>query len=96
MTRYILIDNASGYIWGETNAETPEEACRLVDYSIDRSNSRTYFEAYSLDSNESGYHVYEAPERFPEIEDGQNLEEIMAVEALRRVATFQIVDESLR
>jgi hypothetical protein len=90
MTRYILIDNGSGYVWGEANAETPEEACRIVDAHVG-AYDRTYFEAYSLASNESGYHVYEVRDNFPEIEDGQDLETIMAVEALRRVGTFQIV-----
>lgn len=93
MNRYILIDNASGFVWGEANASSPEEACRAVDADLG-TESRTYFEVSRLASNQTGYLVHEASGRFPEVEDGQDLETIMSVQSLPLVATFLVVDGS--
>lgn len=91
MPRYILIDNASGYVWADTSdidgkavpVETPEEACRVVDESLGV-HGRQYAEATRLASNETGYHVYRADidgsEVVPLIEDGQDPDTIQAVQ----------------
>jgi len=70
MARYILIDNASGYIFGDTadfngviaqaqaNGGTPIDAAREMDEAVVGEHGRTYEEVDSLASNETGYHVY--------------------------------------
>lgn len=77
MPRYILIDNCSGYIWGDTadyngkmaNAQRqslgPVEAARELDELVVGCYGREYEEVsrYTLASNETGYHVYRADVR---------------------------------
>ena len=57
---YALIDNCSGYVWGDTTACSPQEACQKIHADI--SGEYLEFEAKSRPdfSNESGYHVYDA------------------------------------
>ena len=49
MPRYILINNHCGYIFGEADAASPEEACAIVDADIGSYN-REYEEA-SIDGS---------------------------------------------
>lgn len=100
MTRYILIDNASGYIWGDSidaqhaaklTAESgPLDVARAVDEDM-QEFGRTYEETYSrgLASNETGYHVYSAPVDFPRDYNGQDQAMIEAVERLPYVTTIR-------
>ena len=54
MTRYILIDSNSGYIFADQEADDPIEACRLFDESIGETGRR-----YAEDPHgTSGYYVY--------------------------------------
>lgn len=87
MTRYILIDNHSGYVWGEADAASPIAACRAVDSDVDPSVGKKYEEVGTF-SNDlvSGYIVKEAPPSFPPVEDGQDAATIDAVDALPTVA----------
>lgn len=90
MARYILIDDASGYIWGDTadlagwreSEQTPVEAARLLDESLGE-HGRTYEDVSRLDGH-SGYRVYRADvrgsEQVPSIHDGRDPEMIEAVE----------------
>jgi len=88
MARYILIDNCSGYIFGDSadiNGKiftgSPVETAKTLDESIG-TYGRTYEEVgrHALDSNEGGYHVYRADIGVPVVQDGQNEETIAAVE----------------
>lgn len=93
MPRYILIDNCSGYIFGDTadyragdqSDITPTEAAAALDASIGE-HGRSYAEVgrRELASNETGYHVYRADvrgsEAVPVVQDGQDQETIDAVE----------------
>lgn len=91
MPTYALIDNACGYVWGVTVAESPIAACAAVDAEIG-GEPRRYEEVGSFDhANAWGYHVHAAPEGFT-VNDGQNDDEIAAVEALPRVACVLIHD----
>lgn len=76
MAHYVLIDNCSGYVWGE--------ACRIVDAEIG-GDPREYEESNLVNSTVSGYHVHLAPAGWIEVEDGQSEEEIDRVSALPRV-----------
>jgi hypothetical protein len=91
MARYILIDDASGYIWGDTadidgrnraDIEDPTEAARVLDESLGE-RGRLYEDVSRLDER-SGYRVYRADvrgsEQVPNIIDGQDQEMIEAVE----------------
>ena len=89
MTRFILIDQNSGFVWGEADATTPIEACRTVDGQI-AAPAAHYVEhgprsAATYDQT-GGYYVYEAPADFAEVTDGQDPDQIQAVTALRCVA----------
>ena len=99
MARYILIDNYSGYIFGDSAdlngkifAGTALEFAKALDESIGE-YGRTYREQSRPDaSNQSGYHVYRADidgsEAVPVAIDGQDQEMITAVEASCRNEGF--------
>ena len=65
--RYILIDNYSGFIWGDSAdldgaifSGTALEFARALDESLG-DHGRTYTEQSRADaSNQTGYHVYRA------------------------------------
>ncbi len=91
MARYILIDNHSGYIFGDSAdlagaifTGTPIEYAAALDASIGE-HGRTYEEIshHDLATNEAGYHVYRADvggsEAVPVVTDGQDEEMIEAV-----------------
>lgn len=94
MARYILIDNASGYIFSDTadiegralslgtNDDDIIAACRATDRSIGQPGY-VYEITGSLASNDDGYLVYRADVRGSEqvavITDGQDQEQIDAV-----------------
>jgi hypothetical protein len=92
MSRYILIDNASGYIWGDSAdiggkivTGTPVEVARVLDKDIGEFTNRTYqiISRSQLSTNETGYIVYRADingsEAVPLITDGQSQEQIETV-----------------
>jgi len=82
---YALIDNASGYVWGVTQAADPITACQIID-TQNKSPDWLYTEVNRFSfSNESGYHVYEVPHGF-DVDDGSDAAAISAVEAFPRVA----------
>jgi hypothetical protein len=92
MPRYILIDNNSGYIFGDSadfaagnqSDLTPTEAARLMDESIGE-HGREYRELSCMSRDtRTGYAVYRADingsEAVPVVQDGQDREMIEAVE----------------
>ena len=92
MPRYILIDNGSGYIFGDSAdlagrifSGTPAEYAAALDASIGE-HGRAYAEVsrHALASNETGYHVYRADVRGSDavviVHDGQDQETIESVE----------------
>jgi hypothetical protein len=100
MPRYILIDNYTGYIWGDTGDldgpardETPLEAARRLDEHVG-GEPREYEQHganYRPDANVGAYHVYRADiggsDAVRLVTDGQSQEEIDAVERdCRKVA----------
>src|SRR6184192_4420416 len=106
MAAYILIDNCSGYIWGDTRdinghsieCESPAEACRVVDESLGEYDQE-YREVHrsELAANQTGYHVYRVDVRGSEavtvITDGREREQIDAVERdCKYVASFACED----
>jgi hypothetical protein len=90
MARYILIDNYSGFIWGDSAdlngkifAGTALEFAKALDES-NGEHGRTYEEQSRPDaSNQIGYHVYRADingsDAVTIVHDGQNQETIDAV-----------------
>jgi hypothetical protein len=66
MARYTMIDNASGYVWGTAEGDTPADACRAMDAEIGPGDPRGYVEhgpRYQPASNATGYWVYAATAR---------------------------------
>ncbi len=104
MARYILIDNYTGYIWGDSAdlngaifSGTAIEFAQALDES-NHAHGRTYEEQSRPDaSNQSGYHVYRADvdgsDAVPVVHDGQDQEMIDAVVASCRYEGF-IVSKS--
>jgi hypothetical protein len=99
MARWILIDNASGYIWGDSAGfKGGSFQGTAIEYAKALSESlggfgRTYEEVARPDnSDETGYHVYRADidgsEAVPAIENGQDAETIAAVTASCRSEGF--------
>lgn len=93
MTRYIIQDCYTGYIWGDSadfaapggkkeQPQTMVEACRMLDESLGEFE-RTYEEVSRL-SGDTGYVVYRADingsEAIPVVQNGQDQEMIDAVE----------------
>lgn len=92
MARYILIDNNSGYIFGDSadfasgrqsEIESLSDAARMLDESIGE-YGRKYTElARNPNSTVTGYDVYRADingsEAVPVVMDGQDAETISAV-----------------
>ena len=77
--RLILIDNYSGYIFGDYTGACLTEAARMID-----ADNGEYGRTYTVHSRaprdtRNGYHVYRA-EQVPVITDGQDPEIIGAVE----------------
>jgi len=109
MARFILIDNASGYIWGDTadlngsaRDETVIDAARRLDEHYGETG-RSYAECgpgAMPASNATAYHVYRADidgsEAVPVVEDGQDQETIEMVERLCRKVAVVAVTEAPR
>lgn len=94
MQRYILIDNYSGYVWGDSSdlngavfTGTIEEYAAALDKSIDASAAvdRSYVMQTRPDADEQGYLIYLADadggDSFPVMQNGQDDE---TIEAIRR------------
>ena len=86
MTRLILIDNSSGYIFGDSAdlngkvfSGTEVEFARALDESIG-----AYGRDYTLTNNpcdtSTGYHAYAATDAIPTVGDGQDSDTIKADE----------------
>lgn len=96
MTRYILIDDHSGFVWGDTadlpafNSNTPPgpdailTAARMLDESNAEYGLSYEYERYDSRDGSSYYRVYRADvdgtEIVPLVEDGQDLTVIEIVE----------------
>lgn len=85
--RYILIDDLTGFVWGDTVAADPVAACRAIDEALGETD-RQYEDIGRcyLRGTETGYHVHVVPADFPvdlpPVTDGQDEATIAMVEAL--------------
>ena len=86
MTRLILIDNSSGYIFGDSAdldgkifSGTAVEFARALDNSIGV-HGRDYALTHNPRDTSTGYHVYAATDAVPTVSDGQDANIIKAVE----------------
>jgi hypothetical protein len=87
ITRYAIIDNHSGFIWGITDAKTPIDACATIDAEI--GGELREYEEVSLLAATTGYHVYQVPADF-DVNDGQDQDEIDRVSTFDRVAMVRV------
>ena len=83
--RLILIDNYSGYIFGEFCSSDYAGACLIDAARATDADNVEYGRTYTVRSRaprdtRDGYHVYRADVRVPVITDGQDPEIIGAVE----------------
>jgi len=86
MTRLILIDNSSGYIFGDSAdingkvfSGTEVEFARALDESI-VAYGRDYTLTHNPRDTSTGYHVYATTDAIPTVGDGQDSKTIEAVE----------------
>jgi hypothetical protein len=87
MPRYTMIDEHSGFVWGDAEAENPIEACRALDRQLGDHENHTYTDIGGARFNgQSGYHVYLSPEEFTNGGDGQDPEYIKMVESFKLIA----------
>lgn len=93
MPHYVMIDDYSGYVWGEATASSPIEAAEIMDKDIG-TGPREYdliVETRALAHHEGAYHVYRAPEGFTLGPiDFQGAEETALIESFEKVAIVRI------
>lgn len=90
MQRFAIIESNSGFVWGVVDAESALAACSVVDNEIGGRPATGFYEPASeseLRTTRVVYDVREAPEGF-NVDDGQDPEQIAAVEALPRAGLF--------
>lgn len=88
MTRYIIVDNYTGFIWGDS-VDFPKEpddilsVCRMLDDEIGSYEHGITYEKVSYFNGEFGYLVYDASipngNKIPTSYDGQDQEIIDTV-----------------
>jgi hypothetical protein len=97
MKRYVIIENNSGFIWGDTLADNPEHACTLINRDISGETWQCDYEEISGRFNgRSGFVVYEVVGELPDDYDGQDQEVIDLVASwplVARVVTHMKDDE---
>lgn len=92
MQRYILIDENSGYVWGDCYAATPALACQEIDENLGVSDRQYEDIGHEPFNGRSGYHVHIAHELFVPIDDGREpllINAVMALPLAARVATHE-------
>jgi hypothetical protein len=87
MKRYILIDAASGFVWGDGWADNAVSCVAQLDSSLG-APERVYRESGHRPDGADGYHVFTASYGFPAIEDGQDDEMIRRIETECDLAGF--------
>jgi hypothetical protein len=93
MTNYIMIDNASGYVWGDAVASNPTEACAKMDVSFGVYGREYEERARSDFANENGYFVYDGTDfDMSAIAGGTEDAAITAVAALPLVAYVRVIE----
>lgn len=96
MNRYAMIDSYTGFVWGVRDAESPLEAAKAMDDSIQPGVTREYENgsAWDIRNGADGWFVYSAPDGF-DVQDGQDKNQIAAVEALplAAVITYQVIQD---
>jgi len=92
--RYAIIDLDSGYVWGVTNADTPEHACQRIDYTLGH-EARSY-DCHRPGSRaerwgKTGYRVHRVSGDF-DVGDGRDRDMIEATESFPCVAIVLVAD----
>ena len=90
MQRFAIIESNSGYVWGVVDAETAMAACAACDAEVGGDRGEGAYEEVSaseLRTTRGVYDVRTAPAGF-DVQDGQDREEIAAVEAMPRAGVF--------
>lgn len=93
-TTFATIELNSGYVWWVGAADDAADACARSDAETGGEYGRKFdqISRSEINSSAGGYAVYEVPAGF-DVTDGQNEEQIAAVEAQRLVGYFRAVSE---
>lgn len=73
--KYAIIDNHTGFVWGQTTAATPIDACQAIDLDISPGILRRYSEISISEASSPHYIVYETPAGW-HCDDGQDQAQI--------------------
>jgi hypothetical protein len=91
MTTFAIIESNTGYVWGVVDSHSSLQACYAVDMQAGGWHQEPgQYEQVStseLRTTRGVYDVRIAPEGF-DVQDGQNADEIAAVEALPRAGVY--------
>ena len=90
MKRFAILESNTGYVWGVVDAETALAACAECDRKISGTRGDGEYESVSagdLSTTRGGYDVRIAPEGF-DVQNGQDSDEIAAVDAMPRAGLF--------
>ena len=90
MQRFAIIESNSGYVWGVVDAETALAACAACDAEVGGDRGEGAYEEVSASEPRTTRGVYDvrmAPAGF-DVQDGQDSDDIAAVEALPRAGRF--------
>lgn len=90
--RLILIDNYTGFVFGDVTAADPIAAALEVDADIGEHGRNYEMRARAPQDTTTGYHVYDASgSDLPEVVDGQDKAAIQASERLPFVGYLAVV-----
>jgi hypothetical protein len=81
MTRYAIIDENSGFVYGIEDADDPIAACDAMGRKLGEYDSAYEDIGCARFDGRSGYHVYEAPADY-QCRDGQDDAEIALVQSM--------------
>jgi hypothetical protein len=87
MKHYVIIDQHSGFIWGDAVAEDPVDACELIASCLSGEPDCEYEDIGGQRFNgRSGFTVFEVAGELPDDYDGQDQEVIDLVSSWPLVA----------
>jgi hypothetical protein len=90
MNTYAILESNTGYVWGVVQAESAIAACAVCDAEVGGDRDEGAYEEVGtseLRTTRGVYDVRTAPAGFS-VQDGQDRDEIAAVEALPRAGVF--------
>jgi hypothetical protein len=93
MKKYATIDMNSGFVFWAGEADSPEQACTMSDLEAGAQHSPSWKEIRVSNRHAATYAVYEIPADL-EVTDGQDEDQIEAVEQNALAGYYQRIEEA--